>query len=71
MTLSAAQIAGRVVESASVTVVSAAGAQLSKEFIRGDTSSTKVVQQQTKSGSKELTVRAQEKYDTNEHATSS
>ncbi|KAI9571882.1 hypothetical protein HD554DRAFT_2168653 [Boletus coccyginus] len=41
MTLSAIQIMGCVVESASAIVVSATGAQLSKEFIHGDTSPTK------------------------------
>ncbi|KAI9463136.1 hypothetical protein HD554DRAFT_2124861 [Boletus coccyginus] len=70
-TLSAAQITGCVVESASAVVVGAAGVQLSKEFICGDTSSTKVIQQQTISGSKELTARTQEKYDIHEQATSS
>lgn len=68
-TLSVTQTSGSMVESASVVVVNAAGAQPSTEFTCGDTSSTKVMEQQTKS--EELTVRTQEKFDTHEQVTSS
>ncbi|KAI9566599.1 hypothetical protein HD554DRAFT_2040149 [Boletus coccyginus] len=63
MILSAAQIMGCVIESPSAVVVGVTGAQLSKEFIHRDTSLMKVIQQQMKLESKELTARMQEKYD--------
>ncbi|KAI9566603.1 hypothetical protein HD554DRAFT_2274278 [Boletus coccyginus] len=69
--LSATQIMGCVVESPSAIVVGVAGAQLSKEFIHRDTSLMKVIQQQMKLGSKELTARTQEKYNIHKQATSS
>ncbi|KAH0835509.1 hypothetical protein J3R83DRAFT_9186 [Lanmaoa asiatica] len=70
MTLDAAQIAGSRVVSACAVVAIATGAQLSKEFIHGDsTSSTKVM---TQSESEELTARKnQKKHGILEQATSS
>jgi hypothetical protein len=70
-TPSAAQITGSGIESACAVVAIAAGAQLSKEFLRGDTSSTHVMQEQMKSESEVLTAKTQEKYEIHEQATSS
>ena len=64
------QSTGSGIESACAVVAVAAGARLSKEFIRGDTSSTKV-REQMKSESKESIAGTQEKCDIREQATSS
>lgn len=69
--LDAAQIRGSEAVSACTVVPIPAGAQLSKKFVQGGTSSTKVMQQQMKSESEELTERVQETYDIHEQTTSS
>lgn len=53
------QIMRDVVESACVAVVVAAGAQLSEEFSRTDTSSATVTRRETQSESEELTATIQ------------
>ena len=67
-TLDIAQVVGSGIASAGAVVAIAAGAQISKEFIHGDTSSTKVTRQQMKWESEELTA-GREVYKVEEHAT--